>query len=113
MHLGEYLYKWKTVALPLLGSEWELRYWALSGTTLSYYRSAKDTAFSPREEFSVMVRQKSSASLSCCAGGAVGGGGGRGGNGESVWKQSSQRLRVCCMFIFVPSIWINVPCKDA
>ncbi|GLI60498.1 hypothetical protein VaNZ11_002660, partial [Volvox africanus] len=54
VHLGEYLYKWKTVALPLLGSEWELRYWALSGTTLSYYRSAKDTAFSPREEFNIL-----------------------------------------------------------
>ncbi|GIL55503.1 hypothetical protein Vafri_11070 [Volvox africanus] len=54
VHLGEYLYKWKTIALPLLGSEWELRYWALSGTTLSYYRSAKDTAFSPREEFNIL-----------------------------------------------------------
>ncbi len=55
VHLGEYLYKWRAVALPLLGSEWELRYWVLSGTTLSYYHSARDIGFSPREEISVMV----------------------------------------------------------
>lgn len=54
VHLGEYLYKWRAVALPLLGSEWELRYWVLSGTTLSYYTSARDIGFSPREEISVM-----------------------------------------------------------
>ncbi|GFR48231.1 hypothetical protein Agub_g10092, partial [Astrephomene gubernaculifera] len=54
VHLGEYLFKWRAVALPLLGSEWELRYWVLRGSSLSYFRSARDTGFSPREEFSVL-----------------------------------------------------------
>ncbi|KAG2493012.1 hypothetical protein HYH03_008675 [Edaphochlamys debaryana] len=54
VHMGEYLHKWKQVPLPLLGSEWELRYWVLSGSSLAYYRSAKDSGFSPREEISVL-----------------------------------------------------------
>ena len=42
------------MALPLLGSEWELRYYLLSGDTLSGYLNAKDTGFSPREEYNIM-----------------------------------------------------------
>nr|QOY44183.1 DGAT1 [Haematococcus lacustris]WNL52999.1 DGTT1 [synthetic construct] len=52
--VGESLYRWRSVALPLLGSEWEQRYFLLQGTSLMYYKSDKDVAFSPREEFSTL-----------------------------------------------------------
>ncbi len=31
---GDYLYRFRSVALPLLGPEWELRYFSLVGTTI-------------------------------------------------------------------------------
>ncbi|PNW88823.1 hypothetical protein CHLRE_01g045903v5 [Chlamydomonas reinhardtii] len=62
IRLGEYLYKWSAGGLPLLGAlglggpaaEWGLRYVLLRGTGLAAYGSAKDTAFSPRDEISVL-----------------------------------------------------------
>ncbi|KAG2448405.1 hypothetical protein HYH02_006297 [Chlamydomonas schloesseri] len=62
IRLGEYLYKWSAGGLPLLGAlglggpaaEWGLRYVLLRGTDLAAYGSAKDTAFSPRDEISVL-----------------------------------------------------------
>ncbi|KAG2424572.1 hypothetical protein HXX76_014452 [Chlamydomonas incerta] len=62
IRLGEYLYKWSAGGLPLLGAlglggpgaEWGLRYVLLRGTALAAYGSAKDTAFSPRDEISVL-----------------------------------------------------------
>jgi hypothetical protein len=53
--VGEYLYCYRTVALPLLGNEWELRYFVLNGQLLKQYKSAKDLIYSPREEICVMV----------------------------------------------------------
>ena len=53
--VGEYLYCFRTVALPLLGSEWELRYVVLSGQSLKQYKSAKDLCYNPREETNIMV----------------------------------------------------------
>ena len=55
--VGEYLYSYRSVALPLLGSEWELRYFVLSGQQLRQYKSAKDLVYNPREETSIMVRR--------------------------------------------------------
>ncbi|GAX78660.1 hypothetical protein CEUSTIGMA_g6098.t1 [Chlamydomonas eustigma] len=52
--VGEYLYCYRTVALPLLGNEWELRYFVLNGQLLKQYKSAKDVIYSPREELCVM-----------------------------------------------------------
>jgi hypothetical protein len=62
---GEYLFRWRIVALPLLGSEWELRYYLLSGDTLSVYLNAKDTGFSPREEIKLMVGESGRSRLVC------------------------------------------------
>ena len=53
--VGEYLYLYRSVALPLLGSEWELRYFVLSGQSIRQYKSAKDLVYNPREETSIMV----------------------------------------------------------
>jgi len=52
--IGEYLYAYRPVALPLLDNEWDLRYFVLCGQVLKQYKSAKDLVYNPQEEMSVM-----------------------------------------------------------